>query len=248
MNTFKDHFSGDSAGYAAHRPDYPPELFAHLAGLAPSHELAWDCATGSGQAAHGLAPYFRQVQATDASASQIAQARPRDGVSYRVATAEASGLARASVDLITVAQAAHWFDLPRFHAEARRVLRPGGVVALWCYERLSIAPELDAVIARFYAETLGPYWPPERRHVEAGYRDLDFPYAELPAPPLAMEARWNLDQLLGYFATWSAVKAYRAARGEDPLPPLRAELEGLWVSHGAAKTIKWPLSLRLGHL
>lgn len=248
MSGFPDHFSAAAPAYAAHRPGYPPALFAFLAGQVAGHELAWDCATGSGQAALGLAPHFRQVVASDASAQQIAQAMPCPGVSYRVAAAESSGLAAASVDLVTVAQAVHWFDLPRFYAEARRVLKPGGMLALWCYERLSIAPELDAVIERFYAETLGPYWPPERRHVEAGYRDLAFPFGEVALPPMAMTAAWNLDQLMGYFSTWSALQGYRAARGGDPLPALRASLAPLWVSHDAAKNIKWPLSARLGRV
>lgn len=245
---FKDHFSGNSADYAAYRPGYPPELFAWLASQAPGHDLAWDCATGSGQAALGLAPHFRGVVATDASADQIAQARPGAGVRYAVAPAEASGLAPGSVDLVTVAQAVHWFDLPAFHAEVKRVLRPKGVLAVWCYERLRVEPALDEVIEAFYGRQLGPYWPPERRHVESGYRDLDFPYLECPVPDFAMEARWTLDQLMGYFATWSAVKRYRQATGNDPLPALRGTLEALWVSLEKPKPIKWPLSLRLGRI
>jgi SAM-dependent methyltransferase len=249
---FKDHFSGNSADYAAYRPAYPAELFAWLATQVPGHAQAWDCATGSGQAALGLAPYFQSVVATDASADQIAQARPHARVSYRVAPAEASGLQAASADLVTVAQAAHWFDLPAFHAEVKRVLKPGGALAIWCYERLRIEPALDEVIEDFYGRQLDAYWPPERRHVEAGYRDMDFPYMELPVPAFAMEAAWNLDQLMGYFATWSAVKAYRRALGLDPLPALRDRLATAWlvsgVSLATAKNIKWPLSLRFGRL
>lgn len=253
---FKDHFSANSADYAAYRPSYPAELFAWLASRAPGREggqqVAWDCATGSGQAALGLAPHFQSVVATDASADQIDQARPHAGVTYRVARAEASGLPPASVDLVCVAQAAHWFDLPAFHAEVKRVLRPGGVLALWCYGRLQIEPALDEVIEDFYNGVLGPFWPPERRHVEAGYRDMAFPYTELPVPAFAMEADWNLDPLMGYFATWSAVKAYRQAHGRDPLPDLRARLASVWlassVSLATPKNIKWPLSLRFGRV
>lgn len=250
--SFKDHFSGNSADYAAYRPSYPAELFAWLADQPAARESAWDCATGSGQAALGLAPYFQSVAATDASADQIAQARYHDSVTYRVAPAEASGLPSASVDLVTVAQAAHWFDLPAFHEEVRRVLKPGGVLAVWCYERLRIETSLDEAIEDFYGRQLDAYWPPERRHVEAGYRDLDFPYVEQPVPAFAMETVWNLDQLMGYFATWSAVKAYRRALGQDPLPALRDRLAPLWLASGVslatAKNIKWPLSLRLGRI
>jgi len=252
VSAFKDHFSGNSADYAAYRPDYPAALFSFLADQSPGHALAWDCATGSGQAALGLASHFKGVVATDASADQIAQARPHPAVSYRVAPAEASGLATASVDLVSVAQAAHWFDLPAFHAEVKRVLRPGGVLALWCYQHLQVDPALDEIIGAFYGEQLDAYWPPERRHVEAGYRDLDFPYAELASPEFAMEANWNLDQLMGYFDTWSAVKAYRRVLAKDPLPELRESLSRVWsasgVSLATAKNIKWPLSLRFGRL
>jgi SAM-dependent methyltransferase len=215
MSTFKDHFSANAIGYAASRPDYPAELFAFLAGTVDRHELAWDCATGNGQAARGLAAHFRAVVATDASARQIENALPRRGVSYRVAPAEMSGLAAASVDLLTVAQAVHWFDLPLFYAEVERVLRPGGVLALWCYERLRVDPAIDPLIESFYMDTLGPYWPPERRWVESGYRDLPFPFAELPVPAFEMRAEWTLDQVLGYVATWSALQAYRAALHQD---------------------------------
>jgi SAM-dependent methyltransferase len=162
LNTFKDHFSSASDRYAAYRPDYPAALFAWLAGLCAERELAWDCATGSGQAALGLAPHFRRVVATDASAEQVRHAAPHPLIDYRVAPAEASGLADHSVDLVTVAQAAHWFDLPRFYAEAARVLKPGGAIAVWGYGRMLLPGEMDGLFQRFYAKTVGPYWPPER--------------------------------------------------------------------------------------
>ncbi len=248
MTQFKDHFSANAPAYAEYRPDYPRELFAFLAGQLRRHELVWDCATGNGQAARGLATYFRAVVGTDASAQQIECAVRHVGVNYRVAPAEASRLAPASVDLITVAQAAHWFNLPLFYGEARRVLHPGGLLALWCYERLGVDPECDSLIESFYMKTLGSYWPPERRWVERGYRDLPFPFEELSAPNFTMRAEWSLDQLMGYFATWSAVKTYRAERNQDPLPALRVSLEPHWISNAGRKTIKWPLSLRLGRV
>jgi len=244
---FKDHFSSVSSGYAAHRPTYPEELFSHLAGLTCTHDLALDCATGNGQAAIGLAAHYTQVIATDASAEQISAARFHAKIAYRVAPAEASGLEDHCVDLVTAAQAAHWFDLPAFHAEVRRVLKPGGVVALWCYERLSVEPASDAIIESFYNDLLGPYWPPERGYVERGYRDLPFQFDELPAPALTMRADWTLDQLLGYFSTWSAVKRFREATGTDPLPELRTALAALPVWTGPALPIKWLLSMRIGH-
>lgn len=246
MTGFKDHFSVNAGGYAAHRPHYPDALFAWLAARCPRQDLAWDCATGSGQAARGLAAHFPRVIATDASAEQIANAVPCAGVEFRVAPAEASGLDAAGVDLVTVAQAAHWFDLPRFHAEVRRVLRPGGAIALWGYERLELEPEVSRLVGHFYHRDLDGFWPPERHHVEAAYRELPFPFAEEATAEFAMTARWDLHDLLGYLSTWSAVKNYRQARGRDPIPELGERLARVWGSPDTRKDIKWPLFLRFG--
>lgn len=248
MRAFQDHFSADAGGYAAHRPGYPAGLSAWLAARCPRHDAVWDCATGNGQAALGLAEHFRRVIASDASPEQIAQARPHRGVAYRVAPAEASGLDDASVDLVTVAQAAHWFDLPAFYAEARRVLRPGGAIALWGYERLELVPEVARLVDHFYQHELAGFWPPERHHVETAYRELPFPFAEEVAGRFAMSARWDLHDLLGYLSTWSAVQRYRQARGHDPIPELGDRLAGAWGSPDTRKDIKWPIFLRLGRV
>ena len=246
MNGFKDHFSSASDRYAAFRPDYPTELFAWLAGQCAATELAWDCATGSGQAALGLAPHFRRVIATDASAEQIRHAQPHPAIEYRVVPAEASGLPDHCLDLVTVAQAVHWFDLPRFYGEVRRVLKPGGLLALWGYGRLRLPGQLDGPLEDFYAGTIGPWWPPERALIDDGYRSLPFPMAELATPDFAIEVEWTLPRLLDYLSTWSAVKRYQAARGEDPLPALRARLTPGWGEPGRPKRLRWPLFLRAG--
>ena len=246
MSGFKDHFSTASDRYAAYRPDYPADLYDWLGGLCSGHGLAWDCATGSGQAALGLAPHFARVVATDASAEQIRHALPHPRIDYRVATAEASGLPAHSVDLVTVAQAAHWFDLPRFHTEAARVLKPAGVLALWGYGRLVLPGAADAPLLRFYAETVGPYWPPERALIDDAYRSLEFPFAEIAAPAFEIAVEWDLARLLDYVSTWSAVKRYRAAHGEDPLPSLRAALVTGWGDPATVRTLRWPLFLRVG--
>jgi ubiquinone/menaquinone biosynthesis C-methylase UbiE len=210
--TFKDHFSGHSAEYAARRPTYPPALVDFLADLAPGHELALDCACGSGQLSTLLASRFARVVATDASAQQIASAAPHPGVEYQTARAEESRLPDASADLLTVAQAAHWLDLDLFYVEARRVARPKGVLALITYNMLHTGnAEADRRVGRFYGATVGPYWPFERRIVEDGYRSLRFPFEEIAPPALEMEAFWSLDDLAGYIDTWSAVKAAEKA-------------------------------------
>lgn len=246
MPEYKDHFSALATSYAAFRPRYPASLFAALAGLVTSRERAWDCATGNGQAAAGLAPWFREVIATDASAAQIAAASGPANVVFRVAPAEASGLPDAAVDLVLVAQAAHWFDLPAFYAEVERVLRPGGVLALLTYSGVRIDDQLDPLLREFHHVILGPYWPPERAHVEQDYRNLPFPWPELSLAPQVMTADWTLDQLMGYLGTWSAIRAYREQCGDDPLPALRRRLIPLWGSPERARTVRWPLPLRVG--
>lgn len=248
MRGFQDHFSTGSAGYAAFRPRYPDALYRYLAELAPARNFAWDCATGNGQAAVGLAPWFIRVVATDASAGQLEHAEPRDNVEYRRGSAEASGLPSGVADLITVAQAAHWFDRPRFFVEAKRVGRPGAVLALWMYNLARIVPEIDQRIDRFYRETVGPYWPGDRVLIDQEYRSIDLPYPEITPPTFAMSAEWSLPHLLGYLRTWSAVARYHDAEGVDPVLPLATELERLWGDPAAPRRVVWPLSMRVARL
>ncbi len=248
-SSFSDHFSGVSSAYAEFRPRYPDSLFAWLAGLPAGRGLAWDCATGSGQAAIGLASRFERVVATDASAEQIGAAVPHPHVDYRVAPAEASGLDSESVDLVTVAQALHWLDRPAFFAEVRRVLRPDGAVAAWAYGNPRVdETRADEVLRRFTSETVGPYWPPERALVDAEYRTIDFPFAEIEPPAFPMEAWWPLSALLGYIGTWSATTRFRASQGYDPLPALAARLRHFWGDPETPRRIEWPLALRVGRV
>lgn len=242
---FPDHFSAVAAEYARYRPQYPAELSRYVSDLAPARGLAWDCATGNGQAAVGLAKHFDRVVATDASADQIANAIAHPEVVYRVTRAEDSGLDAGTADLVTVAQALHWFDLDAFYAEVRRVIRPGGVLAVWCYGRFEPEdPAVRTLLDRFYYETVGPYWPEERRLVEEGYRTLPFPFDELPSPTFEMTADLPLAGIAGHLGTWSAVKRYREATGTDPLPELLRD----FTSTGAVEPyrIRWPISLRTG--
>jgi SAM-dependent methyltransferase len=243
--SFKDHFSTQASTYAKARPTYPPALFAELARLAPGRTLAWDAGTGNGQAAVALAAHFEQVIATEPSGAQLAQAVVHPKVSYHVSAETAPMIASGSVDLVTVAQAAHWFDRPKFYAEVKRVLRPGGLVALWTYGLSVVTPEIDAIVHRFYAGKVGPYWPPERHHPETGYRELDFAFPEQPFPRAAMELEWTLPEFTNYLRSWSAVARFIKAQGYDPVPALEAELAPLWGA--AARKVAWPLAGRLGH-
>ena len=248
-SSFSDHFSTHAAGYAAHRPTYPAALVDYLADVAPGRQLVLDCGCGTGQLSVPLAGRFDCVVATDASAAQIANADPHARVEYRVAPAEQSGLLDATADLITVAQAAHWLDLDRFYAEAKRVARPRGVLALITYGVLHVeGKEVDDVTQRFYYDVIGPYWPPERRHVDAGYRTLAFPFEELTAPPLVIQVSWSLSDLIGYVDTWSAVREAEKLIGREPLDAFDQALAAVWGNPERCRAVTWPISIRVGNV
>ena len=243
---FVDRFGAVSGDYARFRPQYPSALFDWLASIAPGRSLAWDCATGSGQAAIELASRFDRVIATDASVGQIAAATPAPGVTYRAAKAEDSGLLSDSVDLITVAQALHWFDVDAFYAECDRVLVGGGVLAVWSYGPLSVeGVSVDRVVQRYYHDIVGPWWPPERALVDSGYMSVDLPHPEISAPSFEMEAWWTLRELEGYLGTWSATSAYRAEMEEDPIELIETSLSRAWRDPEGERRITWPLTVRV---
>ena len=245
---FPDHFSAVARQYARSRPTYPEALFDWLAGIAPGRRLAWDCATGSGQAAVALARHFEQVIASDASREQLSHAVTSPKVEYRTFLAEAADLEDASVDLVTVAQALHWFDRPAFYDEVRRVLVPGGVIAAWTYRafRVEGSGEVTRIVDDFHDRIVAEFWPPERSHVETGYAEIDFPFARIHAPHFQMQENWTLDELLSYLGTWSSVSRYRAQVGEDPRDVIAPDLGRAWGDPAAARVIVWPLSLLVG--
>ncbi len=244
--SFKDHFSGYASAYARYRPDYPKELFHYLATLTPTREVALDLATGSGQAALGLAKHFSRVIASDGSVSQLQSAERHSNIAYIANLAEQPALRDGSVDIVVAAQAAHWFDHARFYPEMKRVLKREGALALWTYGLAYVEPQIDAIVRHFYSDIVGGYWPPERRWVESAYRDLPFPLQEIAAPTFELHLEWDLDSLIGYLGTWSAVQRYKRATGQDPLPTLRAEMAPCWGSPVQVKEVTWPLHLRVG--
>lgn len=243
IRDFKDHFSAQSASYARHRPHYPEPLFHYLSALTSGHDRAWDCATGSGQAAIALAQHYEAVIATDASASQIEAAVAHTSVDYRVARAEESGLGCGSADLITVGQALHWFDSERFSAEAARVLVGGGVLAAWCYELCKVDEACDSVVDRLYANIVDAYWPPERRLIENRYADIELPGEPIEPPDFEMSISWAAEDMLGYLRTWSACKRYEREHGRDPVDLIEADLVQAWGHE--SREVAWPLTLRV---
>lgn len=241
---FKDHFSGHARDYATYRPGYPDDLIDFVAALPRRRGTVWDAGTGSGQAATALAERFERVIGTDPSTQQIDNADPHPRVEYRVAPAEASGLPDASIDLVTVAQAFHWFDFERFFAEVRRVLAPGGAVALWSYNLARVDPEVDAWIDHLAHGVLGSWWPPERRWVDEEYRTIPFPFPEVPAPAFHLQEDWDLDRYFLFIRTWSALRRYTSATGRDPIEETRPRIETAWGDPATVRTVKWPIFLR----
>jgi SAM-dependent methyltransferase len=245
--TFRDHFSAGAAEYAAFRPHYPGALFDFLAESAPARNDAWDAGTGSGQAAVDLARLFANVIATDPSARQIERATPHPRVTYRVEPAERSSLEPSSMDLVTAAQAVHWFDRTRFWGEVRRVLRPRGVIAVWTYLLFEIAPPIDEIVRQFYGGIVGPYWPPERRLTEQRYQTIEFPFAEFDAPDFVIEQFMTLDDVAGYIRTWSATRSFMKHHQVDPVDDLVKELTRAWQSH-QPRLARWPIAMRVGRV
>ena len=240
-----DLFANVAAEYAAHRPSYPRALIVWLAEQAPARRLAWDAGTGSGQAAVPLAEEFAHVVATDASERQIAHARTHPRVEYRHGRESESGLSEASCDMVTAAQAAHWFDLPAFYREADRVLRPGGVLAIWGYALIQISAEIDPIVTWFEHKRLGRHWPPGRELATGQYRTLAFPYARIEAPAFVMERHWTREQFTSHLRTWSAVERCQAAEGTDPIPEVEARLAACWIGD-EVRLVRWPLHLLVG--
>jgi ubiquinone/menaquinone biosynthesis C-methylase UbiE len=242
---FKDYFSDGSSAYRIYRPGYPKELFSYLSSLTPANVRAWDCATGNGQTALDLSNYYSEVIGTDASKNQIKHAQEKKGIVYKVEKAEQSSLEDHSVDLITVAQAMHWFDVEEFSSEVGRVLKSGGVLAAWTYGLLDIKPGINEEIQHLYGPVLDAYWPPERKMVEDGYRNITLPFEEIQPPEFHMETEWSLFQLLGYLSTWSAVKKYEAANGVNPVEQRFDKLARLWGDPEKRIRMHWPLAMRV---
>lgn len=246
MADFKDYFSSHAPDYARFRPRYPAELFSFAASIIDRHQRAWDAGTGNGQAAVALAQHFDEVIATDASEEQIRHAEPHDRVRYIVARAEDAPLENASVDLILAAQAAHWFDLPKFYAEVRRIGRDGSVILLVTYGLTEIDEAIDPFVYSYANQAVGAYWPPERAHVDSGYLTLPFPFAEIPAPELAIEEEWTADQFIAYLGTWSATQNFIRSHDQDPRELVRASIEERWGD--GVRVVRWPLRMRVGRI
>lgn len=244
----KDNFSARSAEYARFRPGYPDALFDFLFEKCRGFERAWDCATGNGQMAAALAGRFREVDATDISENQLKNAIAKPNIHYRVEAAEATTFPDHAFDLVTVGQAAHWFDFGRFYPEVQRIMKPGGVLALVGYNLLRIDAPTDALIDRLYRDVLGNYWDAERRHVDAAYTSIPFPFPEIPFPTLSMDYTWSKAQFVGYLGTWSALRHFEQKNGVSPLDEtVLATLDEIWADD-EMKPVRFPIFGRLARV
>lgn len=244
-----DHFSTVAENYSLFRPLYPSDLFMYLTSLVNTHDLAWDCGTGNGQAAIALVRYFNRVFATDISDKQIAHAEKHERIEYISAQAHKTNLDDQSVDIITVAQALHWFDLPAFFKETRRVLKPGGILAVWMYGKMKVDDtSIQNIINNFYTNIIGSYWPEQRIHIDNQYASLDFPFNELTTPAFKIESALVLEELTGYIRTWSATRNYSLAHQHDPVSILEKELISCWDEPDFPVTVHWPITLRVGRI
>jgi len=247
MERFKDFFSKQSDIYVKYRPLYPPRLYDYLAELTAEHHLAWDCGTGNGQAAIGLASHFDKVVATDPSEKQIENAIAHPKVEYRVEKAEQSGLSESSVDLVTVANALHWFDFSTFYDEVRRVSKRDAIFAAWACPTPYIEPEIDKIIFDYHDRVLNDYWRAENRLVENEYRDIPFPFDPIVTPTFSIEKTTDLDDLMGYLNTWSATQRYIEQNGINPTETIHEKIKRLW-DDGSEKKLVWHLTLKVGRV
>jgi len=245
---FKDYFSTQAKEYSKYRPKYPPELFEYLSSIVKEHKRAWDCASGSGQAAVGLTSYFDEVIASDASASQIEHAEQHPKITYKVATAESSGLESKSIDLITVATAIHWINTDKFYPEVKRILKPGGVIAIWIYGDNSIEPAVDKVFERFFRDIIGGYWPEEIKKALNFEEMIDFPFTIIKPPNFKIRVRWNLKEYLSYLYTWSSTQNYIKANRENPIEIIFDDFLSAWGSEDTKREITWELKMKVGRV
>ncbi len=243
----KDNFSARSESYAKFRPLYPKEMYDFIFPLVKTKQIAWDCGTGNGQVARELAKHFNTVHATDVSERQIANATPAENIFYKVESAEDTHFPDHTFDLITVAQAIHWFDFDAFYKEAIRVGKRDSVLAVIGYGLMTIDNATDKVIEYFYEDITEPYWDKERIYIDEHYQTIPFPFEEIPSPNFFINVEWNFDQLIGFLSTWSAVQHYIKANNKNPVELIYDDLKKTW-NKNELKEVKFPVLLRVGKI
>lgn len=243
----KDNFSSHAEEYLKFRPTYPRELFEFLLKLVSEKITEWDCGTGNGQVAQELAKYFDKVYATDISEKQIKNSVKRKNIHYKVESAEETSFPDRFFDLITVAQAIHWFDFNQFYKEVRRTLKPNGIIAVIGYGLIQTDDETDSIINNFYNNIIGPYWDKERKYIDENYETIPFPFKEKETIKLTNEFQWTLEKFIGYLQTWSAVQHFVKKKNQNPIDLIYKDLKEAWKG-GNTKPVKFPILLRIGQV
>lgn len=239
----KDNFSKQATLYAKYRPEYPHEIYEHILSQFTERSRAWDCATGNGQVAKALAAHFKEVHATDISEKQLANAEHAENIYYSVAEAERTAFPDNHFDLVTVGQALHWFDFELFFKEVERVLKPNGVLAVWGYDLMLIAPEIDVLTLEFDSNVINPYWDEERQHIDDRYKQIHFPFENIVTQEFEIIKYWGLETVEGFLGSWSAVQHFIRKRGHSPVPAFIESLRPHW-EEGEEKTIRFPVFLK----
>jgi ubiquinone/menaquinone biosynthesis C-methylase UbiE len=248
-NTFKDNFSKQAEVYVKFRPTYPQELFEFLSSLNSEHKLAWDCGTGNGQSAVNLADYYENVYATDPSEEQIKNAITHERIVYKIENAESpSSIENNSVDLITVAQAVHWFDFDKFYTQVKRVLKTDGIIAVWAYGIPTINEELDNIIRDFHDNIIGEFWLSENKLIDKEYSTIPFPFNDIKTPEFLIKKQVTLTETLGYLRSWSATQKYIDKYKENPIDILSKKLQDYWQDIEKQKEMTWKLILKVGKI
>ncbi|MFX0135872.1 MAG: class I SAM-dependent methyltransferase [Candidatus Hodarchaeota archaeon] len=242
----ENNFDEQASLYARYRPKYPKRLFSFLASIAPDTKVAWDCGTGNGQAALALTSYFQKVLATDISENQIKNAFKNKKINYWVSRCKDTNIVDGSIDLITVAQALHWFEINAFYREAQRALKPGGIIAVWCYHLSEIEPEIDRIITKYYYEVVGKYWHPVMKLVRDHYRSIPFPFNEISHPEFSIEVYWEFTNIIGFLKSWSATIMYIKEQKRDPIELIKNELANSWAKPEYRRLVRFPLYLKIG--
>ncbi|OMJ12475.1 putative S-adenosylmethionine-dependent methyltransferase CRG1 [Smittium culicis] len=183
MSTYAE--SGySSAGYATGRPTYSPKSPDFLVKYHKQIEAnecghVLDVATGTGIFARLISDRFRETTATDISKVMLeSAAQPAKGkIEYIQGSAEdMSIIPDKSVDMVTVATGAHWFNSTKFLTEAKRVLKPNGTLAIFGYSGFGYfpkSPKCDKIMREFCMDKLGDYWDKGRNNLERLYSNYN---------------------------------------------------------------------------